>query len=167
MTEGSSVYSLVIWGVCVEGAQLHELKMVTHLEHWPYLEFWGVRCFLLFVGMENLLVVMAMFWFFSMTVTSFTANSELAAKLSWETEHPQYCSDLVLEDFCLCPTLKEHYSGCHLPAVKMTSVIRWLTQQGHMFCVSWMNKLNVCCDKCLNCHGGEIWRISDTFLMFC
>jgi hypothetical protein len=39
MAEGSSVHSLVIRGVCMEAAQLHQLNMVTHLEIWLYLEF--------------------------------------------------------------------------------------------------------------------------------
>jgi len=30
MTESSSVHSLVIWDVCIEAAQLHQLNMVTH-----------------------------------------------------------------------------------------------------------------------------------------
>jgi hypothetical protein len=36
MTEDSSVHSLVIGDVCMEGAQLHQLNMVTHLENWPW-----------------------------------------------------------------------------------------------------------------------------------
>jgi hypothetical protein len=30
---------------------------------------------------------------------SCTANTETASKISWETEHTQYCSDLAREDF--------------------------------------------------------------------
>jgi hypothetical protein len=33
MTEGSSVHGLVIGDMCMEGAQLHQLNMVTPLEN--------------------------------------------------------------------------------------------------------------------------------------
>lgn len=151
---------------CAEVAQLWQFSMVIHLENRSYLEAQG---FTHFCGHEKWLC----FWWWcdsrawQCLTTHGTADSELASNVHWQIfVCPFYSLTLVSSDFHLFSDLKDHFLLHNFTSSEdiKCATFAWLTQQGHGFCASRMDRLIAHYD---NCHSRPGDCTSGIFTVYC
>lgn len=138
MTQGANVYGPVIWD--------EHTNTATAVQRDDLLGKWislgSPRTCTLFVGTENVPVVLVVVWFSSMTTPDRTRHSRLRTSTNGgngETSPTQ--SELAHSDFSLFPAMKPHLPGHGSRAMRTSNMLpsRGYVRSTCSMCPGWTN----------------------------